>query len=106
MKKLLTLLLICALVFTMVLSISACGSSSNKKNPTKNDPITNDDDKQDEEQKPNPDNPTVNPGTGEDGPNQSVDVNGNTLNDKGSIELPPVGVGSNDATVPSEDAEG
>lgn len=81
MKKILLLLLICSLIFSVVFSFTSCRRDKDK-----------DDD----------DTPVITPS---DEDENTVDVDGSTINDN-RIELPPISIPSTDAGGQSSDESG
>ena len=74
MKKIFLLLLVCALVFSITLSLTSCWNRNKNPNNNNDDPGNTDD--------------VVTPGNDPDDKDETINIDGGTTND--GIELPPV----------------
>ena len=89
MKKILVLLLVCALVFSLMLSITACRQKNNNNN-NNSDNNQGDNNQGDNNQGDN--NPDDNPGDNTPD-NTPVEPDDDPINNNGTIETPPIPVG-------------
>ena len=89
MKKILVLLLVCALVFSLMISVTSCiqqtenSGDNNQGDNNQGDNNQGDNGQGDNDQDDDSDNTLVEPGD-------------DTINDKGSIETPPIPADSTD----------